>query len=754
MIKKASIFTLNAYTAQGAADALRLRLSERCAELSEADFSAPLELAAAVSACGGLAVAAAPISQYLDVKLRLIKELGARPVRSKAISDALGATGITDRRMLDLHSAVPEGAKSLPTVDGRYSGFLCKHENAFVLLLPLDTDIIERFFRLQSQGIFGESKKTSGTSSVERFKQSVERTVAAGKKIAVAQTGAYKPLLASLMTVGGADEIFIPHEIKREKEKHKKRENYFPECAHTARAKKKCDFGISVSDILTDENEKKYVTVCVSDVRTARCADVYALDGEETDKHLVSAAIIKLCSMLEEIPEGGLVMPEAAKQKMNNRKPFIIALAGIGAAILLCVILTIVFGSGAGKALFADAPAETMSSTTETQTESYSYYDYHGEVGLGDILDMTEDTTTTVPETSTLTTTTKKQTTKVTTTLKTVKTTLAAVITTTLKATTTAPTTAKPTEKTTVTTTVKPTEKATETTTVKPAETTTEATTKKASTSGKFVFKVYGYGHGVGMSQEGAIAMAKDGSTYKQILSHYYPGTTLKTDSNTPKKVEYGGKEIPIVKYLCGTAVAEIGSGAPLEALKAQIVCAYTFAKTYNFNVPSSQHAYNADFEYEGTTVHKACLAVLGMEKDTDTPKGVYVDYNGSAARTVYFASAGGKTTSAQATWGATQYPYLSGGAACMETVEATTVEISSDDMKEYIKAYDKDIKLGDDPSEWLEIVSHDSARDENCGYVTKIRVGDKTISGNKFRANVLSYKIKSHCFTFEYIPA
>lgn len=40
-------------------------------------------------------------------------------------------------------------------------------------------------------------------------------------------------------------------------------------------------------------------------------------------------------------------------------------------------------------------------------------------------------------------------------------------------------------------------------------------------------FTVTGYGHGVGMSQYGANAMAKSGSTYKDILAHYYPGTTL-----------------------------------------------------------------------------------------------------------------------------------------------------------------------------------------------------------------------------------
>lgn len=44
---------------------------------------------------------------------------------------------------------------------------------------------------------------------------------------------------------------------------------------------------------------------------------------------------------------------------------------------------------------------------------------------------------------------------------------------------------------------------------------------------GKFTFMVKGYGHGVGMSQTGAQYMAKEGATYGQILSWYYPTAKL-----------------------------------------------------------------------------------------------------------------------------------------------------------------------------------------------------------------------------------
>ncbi len=41
-------------------------------------------------------------------------------------------------------------------------------------------------------------------------------------------------------------------------------------------------------------------------------------------------------------------------------------------------------------------------------------------------------------------------------------------------------------------------------------------------TDEKFVFTVYGYGHGVGMSQNGANFMANQGYSFKEILTHYY----------------------------------------------------------------------------------------------------------------------------------------------------------------------------------------------------------------------------------------
>ena len=43
-----------------------------------------------------------------------------------------------------------------------------------------------------------------------------------------------------------------------------------------------------------------------------------------------------------------------------------------------------------------------------------------------------------------------------------------------------------------------------------------------------FIFYGRGWGHGVGMCQWGAMAMAEQGYTAEKILAHYYPGTSVR----------------------------------------------------------------------------------------------------------------------------------------------------------------------------------------------------------------------------------
>ena len=47
-----------------------------------------------------------------------------------------------------------------------------------------------------------------------------------------------------------------------------------------------------------------------------------------------------------------------------------------------------------------------------------------------------------------------------------------------------------------------------------------------------WLFKGGGFGHGVGLSQSGAIEMAKSGKSYQEILDHYYKSVTIQNIKN------------------------------------------------------------------------------------------------------------------------------------------------------------------------------------------------------------------------------
>jgi stage II sporulation protein D len=63
-----------------------------------------------------------------------------------------------------------------------------------------------------------------------------------------------------------------------------------------------------------------------------------------------------------------------------------------------------------------------------------------------------------------------------------------------------------------------------------------------AGAADKLVITGAGFGHGVGMSQYGALGMAQQGWTHRQILGHYYSGTQVGViDPNRPVRVLLGG---------------------------------------------------------------------------------------------------------------------------------------------------------------------------------------------------------------------
>ncbi len=113
-----------------------------------------------------------------------------------------------------------------------------------------------------------------------------------------------------------------------------------------------------------------------------------------------------------------------------------------------------------------------------------------------------------------------------------------------------------------------------------------------------------GEGHGVGMSQAGALGYAQHGYDYQAILAHYYSGTAIgQVPAKTRVRVMMGGKvrKLPIETYVRGVVSAEMSPQWPLAALEAQAVASRTYALT--------AHAGEGKFDVYADTRSARCTA-------------------------------------------------------------------------------------------------------------------------------------------------
>jgi len=149
---------------------------------------------------------------------------------------------------------------------------------------------------------------------------------------------------------------------------------------------------------------------------------------------------------------------------------------------------------------------------------------------------------------------------------------------------------------------------------------------------GEFGFTTYGYGHGCGLSQNGANFYATYGGyDYQAILFHYYPGTTL-MQVDIPDSVTAGGRTGSVLDIISMLVYNEMGSTMAPEAMKAQAVAAFTYVMNPKANNNSLICKDNPP-----QNVIDAVQSVLGQ--------ALY--YNGDYALTVYSASSGGYTAAA-----------------------------------------------------------------------------------------------------------
>lgn len=711
-------------------------------------------------------VLAASERHYIEIKKLLFDALRTKTASSDRIAEAL-------EKADEDQCLMPADAQILVTDDGKYSGFIEKSGSQTLVFLPLSdgrcAKVAEELNLVflpvekaaESANTTEPDANGAGEPSAEE-KCDPEEVVALlkerGLSVAVASSK-NSPFVFSVLPYDDesdfGDAIFA-QSVDIERQEDESHGEYIAAMAGRARAKSGASIGAAISNVFRndDENSKHFMLICIADENKARVFKVFSRKGETTQE-FIYACVHRLYSALADYARNGFVMHDvsddasiiitdgehhshhkSAPVRSGKKTALIVASVILLAALIGTAVTFLVkgYGSQAGAALIG---ARTQDTTESGTGDIIGVID---DIIIADVEDPNGDTTDEYSSDSTAAQSTDSGKTTGEQTNGTVpgsiaegSTVLTTVIST--KPTTRPNTTGKP--------TTKPTQK--------PNETTTRHNSSK---TGTFVFTVYGYGHGVGMSQNGASEYARRGWTYKQILLHYYnnPGISLVKDSNLPSKVTYNGKSYSLAEYLGKTAYAEVGPSAPLESIKSQMVAIYTYAKRQNFKMTTSNHAFRESYAGTSSSIENAIKATLGE----------YLAYYGSPAFTPYFSTAAGKTASSANVWGGSQssYPYLAGGRTSPEGNVKRTLTISSEELRKKVEAYNakvdssKRITLQSNPAQWIKILEHDSARGSSCGYISSMRIGNQTMRGNAFRLNIMgAATLRSHCFTFTYTP-
>ena len=711
-------------------------------------------------------VLAAAERHYIEIKKLLFDALRTKTASSDRIAEVL-ETADEDQCLM------PADAQILVTDDGKYSGFIEKSGKQTLIFLPLSDGRCAKVAKELKSVFMPVEKKEESANTTEPDVNSagelsaeekcdpeevVELLKERGLSAAVASSKNSPFVFSVLPYDDGSDfgDAIFARSVDIERQEDESHGEYIAAMAGCARAKSGASIGAAISNVFRndDEDSKHFMLICIADENKARVFKVFSRKGETTQE-FIYACVHRLYSALADYTRNGFVMHDVSDDASiiitdgehpshhksapvrSGKKTALIVASVILIAVLIGTAVTFLvkgYGSQAGASLIGARTPDT------TESGTGDIIGVMDDIIFADVEDPNGDTTDEYSSDSTAAQSTDSGKTTGEQTNGTVpgsiaegSTVLTTVITT--KPTTRPSTTEKP--------TTKPTQKPTETT-----------TRHSSSKTGTFVFTVYGYGHGVGMSQNGASEYARRGWTYKQILLHYYnnPGISLVKDSNLPSTVTYNGKSYSLAEYLGKTVYAEVGPSAPLESIKSQMVAIYTYAKRQNFKMTTSNHAFRESYAGTSSSIENAIKSTLGE----------YLAYYGSPAFTPYFSTAAGKTASSANVWGGSQssYPYLAGGRTSPEGDVKRTLTISSEELRKKVEAYNakvdssKRITLQSDPAQWIKILEHDSARGSSCGYISSMKIGNQTMRGNAFRLNIMgAATLRSHCFTFTYTP-
>lgn len=207
-----------------------------------------------------------------------------------------------------------------------------------------------------------------------------------------------------------------------------------------------------------------------------------------------------------------------------------------------------------------------------------------------------------------------------------------------------------------------------------------------------------------------------------------------------------GMQKIEMREYLVGCVAAEMPANYHIEALKAQAVASYSYAK--RLTEKSSDYITDSPLTHQGYVNRQTRIRnwedkfeenEKKISEAVDAVFGKRLTYGGETALAVYHSISAGQTRSAESMWGE-EIPYLQAVASAGDRLSPDFVFSQSFSEDEFAE------KLGiesyGDASEWVESIEKDN------GYVTQAVICGKAFSGNEIR-DALGLRSSSFEVTF-----
>lgn len=211
-----------------------------------------------------------------------------------------------------------------------------------------------------------------------------------------------------------------------------------------------------------------------------------------------------------------------------------------------------------------------------------------------------------------------------------------------------------------------------------------------------------------------------------------------------PSVITVNGQEIEAKEAIARIITAETDSSFNAETLKAQAVVTYTYLKYRNTNWRISNLTIADNYTQEA---YDAVNEVFGR----------YLTFNDQVAFTPYCRMSAGKTGNASTVFGK-DFTYLKSVVSTPDKQRdgyKKEVLLTADEIKAGALAFDSTIEFSDDISTWLSVTAHDTAVSTGTGYVEKMTVGNKEVSGVTFIYDIMKNKeLSSPCFSLSYDAA